>query len=68
MTDFVSVLEMAESRSYSDQRSVRDEVADMEFGIRREMDRGLSPDEMRTAQAAREAVQAAASILDKLFA
>ena len=48
-------------------KSVKDELADMEAGIRRTMDKGLTPDEMKTAQAAREAVQAASSILSRIL-
>ena len=40
----------------------------MDADIRRTMDRGLTPDDMKTAQAARAAAQAASSILDKIFA
>ena len=68
MSDFTSVLDMLEDAPYGAQKAVKDEVVDMEFGIRRAMDRGLTPDEMQKAQAAREAAQAAAVILDKLFA
>ena len=68
MSDFTSVLDLLEDTPYGAQKAVKDELADREFGIRRVMDRGLTPDEMQKAHAAREAAQAAAVILDKLFA
>ena len=68
MSDFTSVLDLLEDAPYGAQRAVKYEIADMEYGIRRAMDRGLTPDEMKEAQAARDAAQAAAAILDKLFA
>lgn len=67
MNDFIPVLDILENAPYGAQRAVRDEIVDIEVGLRRAMDRGLAPDEMKTAQAAREAAQAASAILDKLF-
>ena len=68
MSDFIPVLDILENAPYGAQRAVRDEVVDIESGVRRAMDRGLTPDEMKAAQAVREASQAASAILDKLFA
>lgn len=68
MSDFIPVLDILENAPYGAQRTVRDEVVDIESGVRRAMDRGLTPDEMKTAQAVREASLAASAILDKLFA
>ena len=67
MSDFISAADAAESASYSDQKAIRDEVADMDYRLRRAMDEGLTPDDMKQAQAAREAVAAASEILSKLF-
>ena len=67
MSDFVSVLDIMENAPYGAQTAMRDEIAAMDADLRRTMDRGLTPDDMKTAQAARAAVQAAAVILDKLF-
>ena len=67
MNDFISVLDIMENAPYGAQKAVRDEIADMEAGVRRTMDKGLTPDEMKTAQAAREAVQAASAILSKIL-
>ncbi|MGN1037808.1 MAG: hypothetical protein ACI4P0_00255 [Mailhella sp.] len=67
MNDFISVLDIMENAPYGTQKAVRDEIADMEAGIRRTMDKGLTPDEMKTAQAARDAVQAASAILSKIL-
>lgn len=67
MNDFISVLDIMDNAPYGAQKAVKDELADMEAGIRRTMDKGLTPDEMKTAQAAREAVQAASSILSRIL-
>ena len=67
MSDFVSVLDIMENAPYGAQTAVRDEVAVMESDLRRTMDRGLTPEDMKTAQAARAAVQAAAAILGKIL-
>ncbi|WP_295639535.1 hypothetical protein [uncultured Mailhella sp.] len=67
MSDFVSVLDIMENAPYGAQTAVQDEIAVMDADLRRAMDRGLTPDDMKKAQAARSAAQAAAVILDKLF-
>ena len=51
MTDFVSVFDLLESDNEAAKKTVRDEVADIQYSIRRAMDAGLSPDEMKAAQA-----------------
>lgn len=68
MSEFVSVLDIMENAPYGAQTAVRDEIAAMDAELRRTMDRGLAPDDMKTAQAARAAAQAASSVLDKIFA
>lgn len=65
--EFVSVAELMENPPYGAQKAVREELFTMQQTIRQHMDTGLSPDEMRVAQSARDAVQAADSILSKLF-
>ena len=67
MSDFVSLLDILEKPSYDGQRKLREEVAAMDFELRRVMDAGLSPDEMPKAQAGRSAAHAALDILDKIF-
>ena len=67
MSDFVSVLDIMENAPYGAQTAVRDEVAVMESDLRRTMVRGLTPEDMKTAQAARAAVQAGAVILEKIL-
>ena len=67
MSDFVSVLDVIGESSYDAQRKIRDEVAAMDFELRRAMDRGLAPDDMKKALAAREAVHTASAVLEKLF-
>ena len=68
MSEFISVFDIMENAPYGAQTAVRDEVAAMDAELRRTMDRGLTPEDMKTAQAALSAVQAAAVILDKIFA
>ena len=64
----VSVLDIMDSAFYGSQRNVRDEVFEMDSSLRKLMDTGLTPDDMKKAQDVRSAVQAAGVILDKLFA
>ena len=51
MSDFISVSDAVESGSYSDQKAIRDEVADIAYRLRREMDAGLTPDDMKVVSA-----------------
>ena len=67
MSEFVSVLDMMSDAPYGAIRETRDAVAAMDGEIRRAMDAGLAPNEMATAREVRNAVQAAAVILDKIF-
>ena len=67
MSDFVSLLDILEKPSYDDQRKLREEVAAIDFQLRRTMDAGLTPADMQKAQAGRNAARAASDILDKIF-
>lgn len=67
MSDFISATDAAESASYADQKAIRDEVADMDYRLRRTMDAGLTPDDMKVARSVKEAVDAAQEILSKIF-
>lgn len=67
MTDFISAADAAANASYSDQKALRDEVVDIRARITREMDRGLTPEEMKAAQAEKAAADAAEQILSRLF-
>ena len=67
MTDFISAADAAASGSYYDQKAIRDEVADISFRLRREMDAGLTPEDMREHQAEKDAADAASEILSKIF-
>ena len=67
MTEFVSAADAAESSSAFDQRAIRDEVADIIHRLRTAMDAGLSPDDMRVAQAEKAAADAAEELLGKIF-
>ncbi len=68
MNETLSILDLLESREYGPLRALRDDVAEMDASLRKLMDRGLTPDEMRAAQSMRAAVQSASAILEKLFA
>ena len=67
MSDFISVTDAAESGSYSDQKVIRDEVADIAYRLRRELDAGLPPDDMKVVSAEKAAAEAAGEILSKIF-
>ena len=67
MSEFVSAMDAMNNASYNDQKMVRDEVAEMEFRVRRAMDEGLSLEDMKLAQAVKQAVDAANEILAKVF-
>ncbi|MBQ3893397.1 MAG: hypothetical protein II737_08405, partial [Mailhella sp.] len=66
MNDMVSILELLDGQEYGPLRHLRDDVTEMDASLRKLMDRGLTPDEMRVAQSMRAAVQSASAILEKL--
>ena len=68
MSEFISVFDIMENAPYGAQTAVRDEVVSIDAELRRVMDQGLTPDDMKKAQAARFAAQAASAILEKIFA
>ncbi|MBQ3892500.1 MAG: hypothetical protein II737_03755 [Mailhella sp.] len=68
MNETVSILDLLDGQEYGPLRGLRDDVAEMDASLRKLMDRGLTPDEMRVAQSMRAAVQSASAILEKLFA
>jgi hypothetical protein len=64
---FVSVLDILEQDpSGAGLKPIREDLLNMDMDIRRNMDRGLPPDEMNTARTSRAMIQAAEGILDKL--
>ena len=67
MSDFISVLDLAQSGDTARQRALKDEMAALDFDFRRRMDVGLVPEDMKTALAVREAARAASAILNKIF-
>ncbi len=67
MTEFVSVFDLLESDDAAAKKAVRDEVADIQYSVRRAMDQGLSPDEMKAAMAIRDAANAASEVLTELL-
>lgn len=67
MSDFLSVQDLLESSSYADQKAVRDEVAEMVGRLRSAMMAGLTPADMKLAEAEKAAADAADEILSKIF-
>ncbi len=67
MTDFISAADALENQSPADERRIRDEVAEIIFRLRRAMDAGLPPDEMKAAQGEKAAAEAAEELLSQLF-
>ena len=67
MSDFVSLIDIMEKGDTFQLRAIKDEMAALDLALRRKMDAGLVPEEMELATAERKAVQAAASILNKIF-
>ena len=67
MSDFVSLLDIIEKGATSELRAIKDEMAALDLALRRKMDAGLVPEEMKLATAERNAVQAASEILNRLF-
>lgn len=67
MTEFISAADAIESRTPADERRIRDEVANIIFRLRRAMDAGLSPDEMKAAKGEKAAAEAAEELLSLLF-
>ena len=51
MSDFISVLDLAQSGDTARQRALKDEMAALDFDFRRRMDAGLVPEDMKTALA-----------------
>lgn len=67
MSEFISVADVCPTGFAREQKEVRDEVAGIAFRLRREMDRGLTPDEMKVVREEAEAAQAAEEILSRIF-
>ena len=67
MSDFVSLLDIIEKGDTFELRAIKDEMAALDLALRRKMDAGLVPEEMEQANAERNAVLAASSILNKIL-
>lgn len=67
MSDFISAWDAAEDASYNDQKAIREEIFEIAQRLRREMDAGVSPEDMKVLQAEKAAAEAADEILSKLF-
>jgi len=67
MSEFVSVQDALQSGSYTDQKAIRDELAEMSQKLRRQMEAGLTPEQMKGARGEKEAADAASELLSKIF-
>ncbi len=67
MSEFITAADAVESGVAADQKKVRDEVADITARLRRAMDAGLTPEDMKAARAAKAAADAAQEILSHIF-
>lgn len=63
---FVSAFDLVYDPSGSKAKAVGEELLTMDMSVKRAMDAGMTPDEMKVAQAARAAVQAAQRVVEAL--
>lgn len=64
MSNFVSLFDVLESQGSL--TPIKDEILTMKLNLKKEMDKGLTPDEMKLAQEEEKAILAAENILEKL--
>ncbi len=67
MSEFISASDISENMPSHVIQSLREEVAQIRFRLRRHMDQGLTPDEMTVVSAEEKAVEAAEEILSKVI-
>lgn len=63
-SDFISIFDVMENNTSL--TPVKDEIFAMKAALKQEMDKGLTPDEMKNAKIKESALLAAESILEKL--
>lgn len=64
MSNFVSLFDVLENQGSL--TPIKDEILTMKFNLKKEMDKGLTPEEMKLAQEEEKAILAAENILEKL--
>lgn len=64
MSNFISLFDVLEN--HSSLTPVKDEILTMKLNLKKEMDKGLTPDEMSVAREEEKAILAAENILEKL--
>jgi hypothetical protein len=64
MSNFVSLFDVLETQGSL--TPIKDEILTMKFNLKKEMDKGLTPEEMKLAQEEEKAILAAENILEKL--
>lgn len=64
MSNFVSLFDVLENQGSL--TPIKDEILTMKLNLKKEMDKGLTPDEMKLAQEEEKALLAAENILEKL--
>ena len=67
MNEFIPTDDAVESGSVYEQKAISEEVMQTAQRIRRVMDAGLTPEEMKAARGAEDAVLAAQELLAKIF-
>lgn len=67
MTTFVPVSDAVQTASYTEQKAIGEQLAEIVQRLRRQMDAGLTPEDMKVASAQKDAAEAAQEILTKLF-
>jgi len=61
-----SAFDLADDHSGVKARALKEELLTLDMSGKRTMDAGLTPDDMKVAQAARDAVQAASRVVEAL--
>lgn len=64
MSEFVSLAEIIENKTSL--TPIKDEIFEMKSNIKKHMDTGLTPDEMKDAKIYQDAVIAAENIMEKV--
>ncbi len=64
MSNFISLFDVLENQGSL--TPIKDEILTLKLNVKKEMDKGLTPDEMKRAKEEEKAILAAENILEKL--
>ncbi len=64
MSNFISLFDVLENQGSL--TPIKDEILTLKLNVKKEMDKGLTPDEMKLAKEEEKALLAAENILEKL--